>query len=202
MSGNFEFVDWLNSDVKTYPVAESLTPSDWLTLAKRAISAFKFYDSAIDFVRQGLDTSPKRSKQLAKFQSLAKNLAQFNNNMLTKTGKVVGFNYSITPDLLTPDLKVNNTPVEYQILDGTKNVLDHHFRKVCHEGSYLVNYKPIEHCKWLHHNDPYLKLGPFKTEVVRQRPYLSVFRDILTEAEMKWLVDYSSPRLSRTRYCV
>ena len=111
MSGNFEFVDWLNSDVKTYPIAESLTPSDWLTLAKRAITAFKFYDSAIDFVRQGLDTSPKRSKLLAKFNSLAQNLAHFNNEMLIKTGQVVGRNYSVTADLLTPDLKVDDTPV-------------------------------------------------------------------------------------------
>ena len=111
MQGNFEFVDWLNSDTKTYPVAESLMPSDWLTLAKRSITAFKFYDSAVDFVRQGLDTSPRRSKLLSKFLSLAKHLAQFNNDMLTKTGQVVGPNYSITPDLLTPDLKVNNTPV-------------------------------------------------------------------------------------------
>ena len=109
--GNFEIVDWLNSDVKKYRVVESLAPSDWLTLAKRAITAFKFYDSAVDFVRQGLDTSSKGSKLMTKFQSLAKNLAHFNNEMLTKTGQVIGGNYSVTPNLLTPDLKVNSTPV-------------------------------------------------------------------------------------------
>ena len=85
------------------------------------------------------------------------------------------------------------------MLDGlTKNVRDGLFRKVCHEGT-LTNYRPTEHCKWLHHNNPYLKLGPFKVEVIRQEPYLSVFRDILTDAEMEWLVNYSSPRLSRSR---
>ena len=86
--------------------------------------------------------------------------------------------------------------------ERSKNVRNALFRKVCQLGSFQSASKlniQIESCKLLHHNDPYLKLGPFKVEVVRQKPYLSVFRDILTEKEMQFLIDYASPRLSRSR---
>ena len=104
-------MDLLNNKAKTYPKAEQLGPPDWLTLAKRAITAFKFYDSAVDFVKEGLDICPLGSKLVAKFKSLAPKLAHFNNEMLTKTGQMVGSNYSVTETLLTEDLQVDNTPV-------------------------------------------------------------------------------------------
>ena len=84
--------------------------------------------------------------------------------------------------------------------ERSKNVRNALFRKVCQLGSFQTTENiQVESCKLLHHNDPYLKLGPFKVEVVRQKPYLSVFRDILTEKEMQFLIDYASPRLSRSR---
>ena len=51
----------------------------------------------------------------------------------------------------------------------------------------------------LHHNDPYLKLGPFKLEFLLSNPMRTIFHDFMTEAEMKYLVDYSAPRLSNAR---
>ena len=54
-------------------------------------------------------------------------------------------------------------------------------------------------CGYLHHFDPYLRLGPFKVEVYLRSPYLSVLHDLLTEKEIQWMIDYSVPRLSRVR---
>ena len=51
----------------------------------------------------------------------------------------------------------------------------------------------------LHHNDPYLKLGPFKLEFLLSNPMRTILHDFMTEAEMKYLVDYSAPRLSNAR---
>ena len=113
--GSFEFVDWLSGGlVRSYPMSEQLGPSDWLALAKRAITGFKFYDTAVDFVRQGLMTRPLDKMALrtvAKFKALARSLANFNNEMLTNSGQMVGSNYSVTETLLTQDLNLDNTPI-------------------------------------------------------------------------------------------
>jgi hypothetical protein len=42
-------------------------------------------------------------------------------------------------------------------------------------------------------------LGPFKVEVYSSSPYIAVFHDFLTDHEMKWIIDYSLPRLSKSR---
>lgn len=54
-------------------------------------------------------------------------------------------------------------------------------------------------CFFLHHFDPYLKLGPFKYEVASESPFIIVFHDILTELEMTHMVTKSKPNLSRSR---
>ena len=59
--------------------------------------------------------------------------------------------------------------------------------------------RPKQKCSWLHHEDPYLRLGPFKFEVRQIVPARAVYHDLLSEKEMSYLVDYSTPRLSNTR---
>ena len=78
-------------------------------------------------------------------------------------------------------------------------VRDAIFRKTCSEGSFLSPLIRTNKCRYLHHNDAYLHLGPFTVEIVRIRPYVSIFHDILTEREINWLISYSSPNLSRSR---
>ena len=51
----------------------------------------------------------------------------------------------------------------------------------------------------MHHGNPYIRLGPFKMEVLMTDPLRSVFHDILTEEEMAYFVSYATPRLSNTR---
>ena len=55
------------------------------------------------------------------------------------------------------------------------------FMQICREGKvktqqYYGNTKL--HCRYLHHRDPYLKLGPFKEDQRSAIPYAVIFRDI------------------------
>ena len=50
------------------------------------------------------------------------------------------------------------------------------------------------------HSDPYLKLGPFKVEVLLKYPFCMIFQDFFTLNELNWMKEYSTQRLSRNRY--
>ena len=39
-------------------------------------------------------------------------------------------------------------------------------------------------CFWLHHENPYLKLGPFKLELKNKRPEVSYVHDMVSQKEM------------------
>ena len=65
-------------------------------------------------------------------------------------------------------------------------------------GNFSLEEKPHS-CYFLHHFDPYLKLGPFKLEEYVHRPYRVVFRDILSETEIDHMINLSKPKLSRHR---
>ena len=66
-------------------------------------------------------------------------------------------------------------------------------------GEHVKKERSVHRCAYLHHNDPYLKMGPFKIEIFMAKPFRSIFHDILTEREMAYLIDYSTPRLSHAR---
>ena len=68
-------------------------------------------------------------------------------------------------------------------------------------GDMVLKEKPFHRCTYLHHSDPYLKLGPFKIEMFMSSPLRLIFHDILSEREMDFLIEYSTPRLSNARYC-
>ena len=59
--------------------------------------------------------------------------------------------------------------------------------------------RPEHQCRFLHHEDPYLKLGPFKEEKMVSRPYVVIFHDILSDKEIDYLVEETRPNLSRKR---
>ena len=55
-------------------------------------------------------------------------------------------------------------------------------------------------CHFVHHFSPYLKLGPFHIEVKLYMPFRTVIHEFFTEKEMDWMLVYSKPRLSASRY--
>jgi len=53
-------------------------------------------------------------------------------------------------------------------------------------------------CHYLHHHDPYLRLGPFKVEVMNRKPFVAVLHDILYEKEMEAFIEEATPKLVKS----
>jgi len=51
----------------------------------------------------------------------------------------------------------------------------------------------------MHHDNPFLRLAPFKLEILLAHPFRSILRDILTENEINHMLESSAERLSRGR---
>jgi len=49
----------------------------------------------------------------------------------------------------------------------------------------LPDHENLPKCGYLHHFDPYLRLGPFKVEIILRSPYLSILHELLTEEEIQ-----------------
>ena len=76
------------------------------------------------------------------------------------------------------------------------------FFKVCRNEKSLIEAMTKNQqnlCRYLHHNDFYLKLGPFKEETYSSIPYTVVFHDILSEEEMSYLIQESITHLTDRR---
>ena len=54
-------------------------------------------------------------------------------------------------------------------------------------------------CILVHHNDPFTQLGPFKIEMAYNSPIIMIIHELFTEEDTDYLVDWATPRLSRTR---
>ena len=64
-------------------------------------------------------------------------------------------------------------------------VLDDQFSRLCSGEQILdANVTKSLFCYQLHYEDPYLRLCPFKTDVQSLSPYITVFRDFFSDAEM------------------
>ena len=60
--------------------------------------------------------------------------------------------------------------------------------------------EPDSHrCVLVHHGDPFTKLGPFKVEIAYHSPFMMIIHSLFTEEDTDYLVDFATPRLSRTR---
>lgn len=124
-----------------------------------------------------------------------------------KWKKMVGNNFITLPYLVDKDLNAaknqpNHLMQSSKILTITNPFqYDFYFRTVCQIEGFTrhPDVSNLPKCGFLHHFDPYLRLGPFKVEVIERSPYLSILHDILTEEEIRWMIDYSKPRLSKMR---
>ena len=55
-------------------------------------------------------------------------------------------------------------------------------------------------CIWLHHNDPYLKLGPFKFEIKHQEPEIGLIHEFASLNETKSIQDRARGQTKSTPY--
>ena len=52
-------------------------------------------------------------------------------------------------------------------------------------------------CRLLHHDNPFLRLAPFKMEVASVVPFLIVVHEILTPEDTDHLIKLSTPKVDR-----
>ena len=52
----------------------------------------------------------------------------------------------------------------------------------------------------LHHNDPYLRLGPFKYQLLSSSPHVAIFRDFFSAAECDGFIQRARNNLHSTPY--
>eukprot|EP00095_Tigriopus_kingsejongensis_P000177 maker-scaffold487_size158652-snap-gene-0.42 protein:Tk00177 transcript:maker-scaffold487_size158652-snap-gene-0.42-mRNA-1 annotation:"af495541_1prolyl 4-hydroxylase alpha-related protein ph4" len=53
-------------------------------------------------------------------------------------------------------------------------------------------------CRWLHHSNPFLRLAPFKMELVNEQPFVCQFHDFMHNNEMEHFQAYAKPNLFRS----
>ena len=127
---------------------------------------------------------------LEKYQCFASN----NHRMMTYT-----VNKKLEPFAKQPEY-VNSQKV-YQLPNLTgKIVSEWMLAQTCQKGFFVekrIDFQGI--CRYLHHNDPYLKLGPFLEEQVSKIPYSVIIHNFLNEAEIQYLIDEARPGLSNQR---
>ena len=198
---------------------------DFSTLAMKA-KMNKDYATAIIFLREALRLMPKeegsiraQTKEVKKRTlKLKKDLAQLNNGYLSKWQVRAEKDFIVLPYMIDENLKKKKKQPKFvtdQVLedhpfvsqrknaDPMANVKDDFFAEVCRRGQIMPRFDPNRqnslNCRFLHHADPYLKLGPFKEEYISVVPYAVVFHDILSQFEMDHLIESARPELSMTR---
>ena len=70
------------------------------------------------------------------------------------------------------------------------------FHHICNHGSVNISEDFTLNCKFQHHGDPYLKLGPFKFEELHKNPMIMSLKNFLSEKEMLTLKNLASDNLA------
>lgn len=203
--------------VKNYPKGRLKIPhghplafDDFRRLAKQAF-ALKFYDRAIEFMRMVLKLLPEQhglsKTEVEAIHKIKRDLITLNNQNLYQSGQTIHSNFKILPYIVTDNLKRKKTQPDFVQNDDLIHLngfgrfeRDAHFRRVCNGQMSQRNPLEPQKCHFLHHHNPYLRLGPFKIEVASKAPLIMVFHDFLTKSELEFLIEYSRPRLSRGRF--
>ena len=221
-NGLIQYTD-SNGQKRSFASQERLTSVDFSTLAFKA-KMNKDYATSIIFLREALRLMPKeegsvraQTKEVKKRTlKLKKDLVQLNNGYLSKWQVRAEKDFIVLPYMIDESLKKKKKQPKFvtdQVLedhpfvsqknvDPNANVKDDFFAEVCRRGQLMARKWPSKNplsCRFLHHADPYLKLGPFKEEFISEVPYAVVFHDILSQLEMDHLIESARPELSMTR---
>jgi prolyl 4-hydroxylase len=188
----------------------------WPDLYSMATFAYgkRWYDSTVYFLNavfRLIPLVPKRERPdkttYREMLAMRREVVQWNNKYLSKTRMLADSEHQILPYFLTDKLEKaekqpdHKKPIEYANL-GSEEGKQFYFRSVCNGFSFreYMGIVHTHHCHYLHHNNPFLKLGPFKIEVASKKPFVIVFHDLLSDKEMNYMVDISRPNLSRGRH--
>ena len=193
-----------NKEMKEFPTYERLSLVD---IEQFAVKAFDTHDYALSivFVRNLLKLLPKvKDKDFKIFEEMKgmsnrvnimrENLVKLNNGYLDKTQTFINSNGRVLTYKVDKNLKRKKKQpkfIEDRSIYKANWDIQNQFgpewlmMQTCQKGKWLTpKYKVAYPCRYLHHNDPYLKLGPFKEEWTSFIPYSVVFHDILSEKEI------------------
>ena len=57
-------------------------------------------------------------------------------------------------------------------------------------------------CLWVHHNDPYVRLGPFKYEILHENPEITYIHDLISLNESLNVREGAMGKMKTTPYTV
>ncbi len=182
-------------------------------------------DDAVELVRIGMEALEESGElrdeslpthlrdHLEQLPAMRGFLPRVQNELLEKRRALVGKDFKILPYAIDENLERKEEQPEYLadvlnrratleeiVRDADKK--EYRFRSICRReliGEEVLRQSRTQRCSFLHHHDPYLKLGPFKMEVLLEEPFRMVFHDFLSEEEMLWMVEHSRPKLSTKR---
>ena len=56
------------------------------------------------------------------------------------------------------------------------------------------------YCSWLHHEDPFLRLAPFKLEVLHNKPQIGIVREFASKQELSRIKRQAQGHMKSTPY--
>ena len=188
-----------------------MKPNDLVELINYALKR-NDYAIAAELCRDLIQINEElKSLSMSKVKVLAEKIAKLNNMLLVKNKCFMDRNHRMLPYLIDNKLRRKGKQPEFVTNNSVRNLKGLNFGTMGSEwkftqgcmktlwpesGSYHNN---ISICRFLHHNDPYLKLGPFLEERMSQSPHLVVFHDLLNQREIEYLKTEAKPKLSRSR---
>lgn len=201
-------------DINFDPVREKPDLTD-LAVFIRAAYGRHWFDDAIKMMRTYYDLynktqaefRPKNSIHHA-LDAIRKKSVRLNNEYLTKKQIFCDSTHKILQYTVKDNLKKKKKQPKFQQHPAYANLQSSEgnefwFRSVCRGLNTRIligNFNSLGlQCHLLHHDDPYLRLGPFKYEVASNEPFIIVYHELLTEEEMNHLVEKSKPNLSSSR---
>lgn len=191
-------------------------PHDLMTLAYEAAD-IGWFSHAINLTKiayKSLNFPKIKRDQKESMEKFKNKLVMTHNNVLKSKKRLVGDGFKVLPYLVTLDLEKKSTQPKFvKKLDPSKrenkfeaneqpDVNEDIFRRICRGqivGQEVKKQIKYQKCHWLHQNNPYLRLNPFKIEILLNDPFRMIFHEILNEEEIDWLIQYSTPNLSKAR---
>jgi len=207
--GTIEYMDHENQ-IRILKSGVKLVKSDLIDLSKVAKEK-NLYDKAIMFIMEANKLMTDSEKK--QYEDFNENLAHLNNKFLekdhvliTKQRQVLPYlvKKNLQPKIVQPDWIYHQQFKTINYNPKSKDTLEKLFRIFCSRGPVmkipeLGSMKTRPKCVQFHHNDPFLKLGPFQVEIVSMQPYRSMMHNVFHEHELQWMVNFSRPQLTQLR---
>lgn len=177
----------------------------------------EFYDRAVDWARVTVEKAGT-SEEMGRMKSILGTMVKHHDKVLDQRGSSGSKDGG---DISQAMWRTNPVPFDEKLrkkkkYKKKKNGLDdafvpeltkrqtpaqtwEHFNRLC-AGEKLMSAEKekLMKCQHLHHDDNYLRLGPFKLDIQHDAPFVGVFRNILYDDEMEHFREFARDKLYRS----